>query len=361
MPETFIVDPLMTDEELIQGINKDTRFVIMDDHTNTEPTGGPNTKDYLAGKKHILDELIKEYSNCIFILDNYRYNAKNCDNMIWCPLDWMCFPAMIRDLDHYPTDWQTKRKYTTNYLGGKNRINRILLEHWLAKNYPLNQLIYSKWEDSDLGMIIDIIQFSKFANKKHIRPRKNLPIKWHTELSKEEAEQSWITRRMATGKKILIPCVKMRSYLALECEPQDITLNTTITAKTWESMIGGNLVLQFGNYEVLELYRKLGLETFADYFDNSHLQSKDRYYQTIGGCENNKKLICDHNAIESLWYDNIPALKHNFNLAIDINHWFKMFEQPMRILCDALKLTANTKPGFCITVPVDRFKHEFKL
>ena len=160
----------------------------------------------------------------------------------------------------------------------------------------------------------------------------------------------------------MIPNIKMQSYLALECEPQDITLNSSISGRTWESMMGGNLILQFGNYQVCKLYKKLGLETFNKYFNNSHLQSTDRYYQTIGGCENNKELICDHNAIESIWYDNVSALQHNFILAKDINHWLDMFKQPLRVLSDAMNLTTNKQePTHCITVPVDRFRHEYKL
>lgn len=358
MPETFLASPLMTDEEMIQGINKDTKFVIIDDHTNTEPTGGPFALEYISSKVHIIDQLIRGFPNCKFFLNNYRSSVADCDNVTWLPLSWMWMPAMMTSQTHVPTDWQTPRPITVNHAGGKNRINRILLEHWLAKNYPLNQLIHTKREESTLSMIEPIILSSPYAKRKHFTSRKNLPIKWFDEV---KIQKSFIERRFATFINVLIKKLKLASYLSLQTEWQDITLNTIICEKTWESMMGGNLIIQFGNYKVLKLYAKLGLETFENCFDNSHLESTDRYYQTIGGCENNKQLIINHQQIESLWYENVPALQHNFQLAKDINHWFEMFQQPMRILSEALKLTTNVEPEFCITVPVDRFRYEFKL
>lgn len=359
MPETFIADPLMTDEELIKGINKDTRFVILDDHTNTEPTGGPLALEYISGGRvPIIDQLIRDRPNCIFIMENHRSSVADCDNVMWLPLCWIMFPATMTSQTCVPTDWQTPRPFTVNHVGGKNRINRILLEHWLAKNYSLDQLVYTKFEESELSMIEPIIRSSPSATKKHFRPKKNLPIKWFDTV---QPEKSWIERRLATGIQKLIKELKLTSYLALQTESQDIALNTTIGEKTWLSMMGGNLVLQFGNYRINDIYKKLGLETFDNYFDHSHLESTDRYYQTIGGCENNRHLITNHEEIETVWFSNIPALLHNYKLARDINHWLHMFEREMRLLCDALVLTKNMDARQVITIPVDRFKHEFKL
>ena len=359
MSETFMANPFMTDEELIQGINKDTRFVIAEDHTNTEPTGGPLAKEYINGKIHVIDQLIREFPNCTFILDNYRFSVEDCDNVIWLPLCWMMLPAMMTSQTQVTTDWQTPRPFTVNHTGGKNRINRILLEHWLAKKYPLDQLIHTKREESKLSMIEPIIRSSSYATRKHFQPTQNLPVKWFDDVP---LQKNYIERRFATGIQILVKELKLTSYLALQTEPQDITLNTTIGEKTWESMMGGNLVLQFGNYRINDIYKKLGLETFENCFDHSHLESTDRYYQTIGGCENNKQLIIDHHEVENLWFENVSALQHNFELARDINHWFHMFEQGMRVLCDALKFSKNISRFFYVTtIPVDRFKHEFKL
>ena len=358
MPETFIAHPLMTDEEMIQGINKDTRFAIIDDHTNTSPTDDPLVSEYINGKVHIIDQLIRQHPNCTFILDNYRSSVADCDNMTWLPLMWMVMPSMLTSPTQVMTDWQTTRRFTVNHAGGKNRINRILLEHWLAKNYPLDQLVHTKPEDSDLSMIETVIRSSPYATRKHFRPRLNLFVKWFDNL---KTQKSSFENTMITGIQILIRELKHSSYLALQTEPQDITLNTTIGEKTWLSMMGGNLVLQFGNFKINDIYKKLGLETFANCFDHSHLVSTDRYYQTIGGCENNKQMIINHEEIETIWFENLPSVKHNFELARDINHWFHLFEKPMRTLIDALKLTVNMKPFNCTTIPVDRFKHEFKI
>ena len=159
----------------------------------------------------------------------------------------------------------------------------------------------------------------------------------------------------------MIPQYKLTSYLSLQTEPQDITLNTDVGEKTWESFAGGTLVLQFGNYKVFDLYHQLGLETFANCFHTDHLDSLDRYYQTIGGCELNKELITDHEAIETLWRENVSAIQHNHHLAMDINHWLELFKPQLKILSEALTLTTNRPTIFWTYHVVDRFKHEFKL
>ena len=358
MAETFIIDPRMTDDQILTGITQKTRFVVIDDHMNVEPTGGPMALQYIQGKVHIIDQLIRDLPNCVFIMDNYRSSVADQDNVVWLPLCWMMFPAMMTAQTQIPTDWHTPRPFTVNHAGAKNRINRILLEHWLAKNYPLDQLIHTKKEDSKLSMIEPIIQSSPYANRKHFRPNKNLPIKWFDHV---QQEKPYIEKRFHTGTQVLIKELKLKSYLALQTEPQDITLNTTISEKTWESMMGGNLVLQLGNYRINDVYEKLGLETFENCFDHSHTDSTDRYYQTIGGCENNRSSITNHDEVQTIWFENVSALQHNRGLAQDINHWFEMFEPSMRLLCDALAREKNTDPFFVTSIPVDRFKHEFKL
>ncbi len=361
MPETFLVFPTMTDEEIIQGIDSNTRFVVLDDHTNTTPTGDPLMKQYLEGRIHIIDQLIRQFPNCIFFSDNYRFSVSDCDNFVWVPLDWLVMPARLKNSTTFPTDWTSKRKFTSNHTGGKNRINRILLEHWLAKNYPCDQLIHTKLEDSTLEMIEAVLLCSKHTSRKHIRPRINLPVQWHPWVKDDQGRSNEEHSHLSTSLRFFVPKIKNQSYLAFVTEPQDITLNTVAGAKTWDCMMGGNLILQFGNYKIIEIMTKLGLETFNNCFDNSHLDSKDRYYQTIGGCENNKKVICDHECVESMWYENIRKIKHNFNLAKDTGHWFRMFEKPLRMLSNALELSKNTEPGFNTAIPVDRFRYEFKL
>jgi len=358
MAETFIVDPRMTDDQILAGINQKTRFVVIDDHMNVEPTGGPMALQYIQGKVHIIDQLIRDLPNCMFILDNYRSSVADCDNMVWLPLCWMLFPAMMTPQTQIPKDWQTPRPFTVNHAGAKNRINRILLEHWLAKNYPLDQLTYTKKEESKLSMIEPVIRSSSYANKQHIRPHLNLPVRWFDHV---QLDRGYVHKRFDTGVEVLIKRLKLTSYLALQTEPQDITLNTTIGEKTWESMMGGNLVLQLGNYRINDVYKKLGLETFENCFDSSHMDSTDRFYQTIGGCENNKSLITNHDEVQTIWFENVSALQHNRGLAQDINHWFHMFESSMRLLCDALALEKNTDPFFVTSIPVDRFRYEFKL
>jgi len=398
MAETFILWPTMTDDEILQGITSTTKYVVVIDHTNTETTGGPRAKQYLQGQPHLLDQLVKQYPNCVFFLDHYRTSLDGCDNVIWIPLTFIWPATMIKDPLDVPVDWGSRRRFTVNHLGGRNRINRILLEHWLAKNYPLDQLTYTKPEESDLSMIKPVIDYSSYATRSHVSPRKNLPVRWNDLIRKPitNKPRSWRIvasdggdcnyierdsverrlqeddviisqpeefpyRRFDTGINLLIPQYKLTSYLSLQTEPQDITLNTDVGEKTWESFAGGTLVLQFGNYRVFDLYHQLGLETFANCFYTDHLDSLDRYYQTIGGCELNKQLIIDHEAIENLWHENLSAIQHNHHLALDINHWLELFKPQLKILSEALTLATNRPTIFWTYHVVDRFRHEFKL
>ena len=377
MPETFIALSNMTDDELISGIEAKPKFVVSFDHSNVPYN---QSQQYIEGKTHVFVQLIRDNPDICFILDNFSFSVADCPNVVWCPMCWMMYPAMI-DSHEIPQDWHSKRQFTVNHAGGRNRVNRILLEHWLAKNYPINQLLYSKSEESHISSIENIIRSSSFADKKHFRPNRSLECKWikgkdntrfypseniafisHHSITTDFSDSAYINRKFFDAIYVLIPQMKLKSYLALQTEPQDPTLNTPLLQeKTWKSMMGGNLVLQFGNYKALELYKKLGLETFENCLDHSHLQSTDRYYQTIGGCENNQHLIADHQLIETMWFENLPAIKHNFELARDINHWFHLLEMPMRTLSEALSLSTNIEIPFVCRVPVDRFRYEFKL
>lgn len=388
----------MTDDEIMRGLESKPEFVVMIDHTNTEPTGGAQAQQYLNGKKHLVDELIRSNPNSQFFLDHYRFNVDDCDNVTWLPMTFMWPATMMNKHTTIPTDWQHKRSHTVNHLGGRTRINRILMEHWLAKNYPSNQLIYTKAEESSLDMIKPVLESSEYATKRHIAPRRTLPVEWnsavvtsqpapprifeivageddeslywehhavtrstHEDKIYIEQDNSFPARRFQTGIDVLIPQYKLKSYLALQTEPQDITLNTVIGEKTWDSIAGGNLVIQFGNYRATELMQQLGLETFSDCFDMDHLSSLDRYYQTIGGLENNRSLITSHEAIETIWHERLPQIRHNFRLATDINHWFEKYREPLKQLTHALAQPTNLPTLFWCHHVVDRYRHEFKL
>ena len=85
MAETFIIDPRMTDDQILTGITQKTRFVVIDDHMNVEPTGGPMALQYIQGKVHIIDQLIRDLPNCVFIMDNYRSSVADQDNVASFP------------------------------------------------------------------------------------------------------------------------------------------------------------------------------------------------------------------------------------------------------------------------------------
>lgn len=338
MAETFIADPLMTDQEIEQGVSKDTRFFILFDHYNLPPTGGTQVKEYLAGKTATIDKLIQNYPDCLFILQILTKISKNSSNVMYLPATWI--DSTLNPANNtIEIDWSSKRPTTCNHVGGKPRLSRILTNFWLAKNFPSNQLIYTNKEDCSLTWVLDVINHSPYANKSHLHPKKFLKTNW------QKFDRNQQTPRIEMYKKIL-PDMKLKTYISIQTDSNDAYLSSHLSEKFFQSVLGATMPLHLGNWQIDKVLQQMGLETFDMVFDNLHLNSEDLYYLTIGGLENNKNFITDHLAVEELWMKNIGKIQHNYFLAKDSQHWLEKYHKELKILENSLRLSTGGGP-FC--------------
>lgn len=324
MAETFIFSPASTDQELLDNINNQTKFVVGWDNYNLNPTGWPNTYHYANDSKTPLIEiLIKKYPNCCFIMDRILH-LDDADNIVWLPMWWI--DAMANhEYDSIKIDWLNKRDRTAHYLTGQYRISRVLTNFWLAKNYPLDQLLYTnKPGNNKLNHLIDIITQSSYKEKNDFSPRVFLnEIFWH-----DPYEPEW----HKTFSNILHPQYHAKSYLSFTQVDNGIEICSTLSEKVFHCLVAGNFSLHLGNYKITDILKDLGFDVFEDLFDHNHLHSRDRYGMTMQGLRNNKNFIIDHQAVESSWFDNIDRLKNNQKLSMDRSHWFTKFKKEILLL-----------------------------
>lgn len=330
-------------EETWQKVNKNTKFVLMTDGVNsllTDPLG----PEYLKGRPHIVENLVKEYRDCIFITDRYLWNLEKYDNVIYLPMYFIesTLDPFIQGIE---VDWQAKRPKTANYQGGyATRITRLLTNFWLAKNYPIDQLVYTaNQNDTSLDQIKWIIQQSPKSHHKHMRHKTFLPVRWYDNQGYQQGipgKKNW--GHFGEHTAFLCQKTNLPSYLSLACGSVGWFKNTSLDDKNIMAMIGGNLILPLGNYQENILFEKLGLQN-PNVFDLHHLSSDDLYWRTIGGLENNAKLITDHDFIENSWFENRHVLKHNRDLSKNSDYWLNLFQKEFEIFKQSLKLSINKK------------------
>lgn len=336
MSETFIAYPGMTDEELEQGIDDNTKFALFFD-SYTSPYGS-DVKDYLSGKKiPMAEQLMKSYPNCMFIVHSHSDVSRELSNVIYFPVAFL--DAILHPNNAEITiDWKTTRSKTVNHVGGQPRPCRILTNFWLAKNYPMDQLLYTNKQDTSLNIILDIINHSPYKNKSHLSPKKFLPPLWNVPARGDEPAIR------PEFYNFVLPEIKMKSYVSIQTESNNFTPHSTHTEKLFLSMLGGTITLHIGNYLGTEYIECMGLETFDHVFDHSHLQSKDSYIMTIEGLENNKDKITDHQLIEQIWFENIPQIKHNHEMMKNSQHWQSFWAKEIDLIEKSLSLKTSGGP-----------------
>ena len=334
MAETFVANSSTKDEDIIKGISNETKFFILIDHYNIPPMGGPNVKEYLNGKIAIVDQMIQNYPNCLFILESISEIAGLSQNVIYLPttlIDSSMFPTV----KNFNIDWNISRPKTCNHRDGRPRTSRILTDYWLAKNFPLDQLLYTKKQETDINWIIDTISHSPFENKKHIRPKTFLKENW-IEISGGEYYRNSFQFQFIFD--YLLPVIILPTYISIQTESNDHYPSFQITEKTYISMQVVTMQLHLGNWTVNKVLNDLGLENFDCIFDHSHLNYKDPYYRTIGGLEKNKKIITNHDLVEHLWQENLGKIKHNHHIIKDSDHWRTKFKNELKLLKEGLDL-----------------------
>lgn len=323
---TFFMGPGVDQQTATDNINQDTRFVIMYDHCPLPPIQKEGAENYIY-------ELMEQYPDCLFISSVKRPNPY--DNEMWLPF---YFLKTVRLNHEWQPDFKQLRPKTCNAIGGQTRISRTLLSFWLAKNYPLEQLIHHYTENNQLPVLLDIIENSNYYNPKHLHPRKFLPDSFKEEFSEHE--------EIEIARQFLLPDIISQSYISLLPEANGIELGARINEHTYFPLIGGNLCLPVGNYQVDRVLEDIGFDTFNDIFDFNNLYSTDRYKMTIGVLEDNKSFITDHEQVQDTWHNNIDRIEHNARLAKDPDHFMEYFRSPINIVSKALKDADPNHPAF---------------
>jgi len=324
---TFIVSPSDSDETILKNINKDTRFVINPDHYNGSTTGYPNAKAHIQGTTYLFEQLIEEFPNTIFLSDVLI--ETDLPNYVWFP--FCCFNIVFNfsNREIFPI-LDSPRPKTCNIIGGKTRIQRTLASFWLANNYPLDQLTYHTHENDDIGQIIEWIHHSAYYNKRHLNPRKFL---LNTFIDRISSDNGYNNADRAI--EYLLPEHIGKSYISLQTESNGVEGRMKLTEKTIQSFVGGTMPLHLGNWRANHACSSIGFESFDGVFDTSHLNSDDIYYRTIGGLENNKEFLIDHEAVEQTWYNNLDKIKHNQHLSYDITYWYEHFASEFSMVKEA--------------------------
>lgn len=332
MAEIFVISPTFSDEEIQKNIDQSTRFVIVPDQFNMNQTGWPNTWEWCNGKQTFIEKMVHDFPNCMFIFD--RKVWFEADNITWFPMWWFdC--VMNEGYRKIDVDWTTKRKFTSNFISGPYRISRVLTNFWLAKNYKIDQLIYTNPKNNnDMKPIKDVLMSSKHLGVTHINPNINLKEIW-LDLPQD-------VRSVNDGEFLnhLYHQFHAQSYLSILSACNGIELTTTISEKVYRSLVSGNFSLHLGNHKVHSVLKNMGFEVFDTLFDFENLKSVDRYWMTIGVLESNKKIINDHEMIENKWFEQQDALKHNQKLCMDKNHWLSVFDKEISMM-KSLCLTAG--------------------
>ena len=309
---TVFIHGDMTELDIYEKVDQSTRFVIMEDHYPLSPYAPPGSEQFIY-------DLFKQFPDCTFVTAVCRPTPY--ENEVWFPFYFM---QTIKDNPRWIPDFETVRPKTANAIGGQTRIARTLSSFWLAKHYPREQLLDRFMQNDSLDNVIRIIENSTYYNKKHLHPKKFLLDKFvHTDED--------------IVNKIVLPDNIAQSYLAFVPEATGVELGARMTEGTYLPLVGGNLYLPVGNYQVHKVLEQLGFDMFTDVFKFDSLNSDDRYRMSIGVLEDNKAITTDHQIIEQIWFDNTKRLAHNHNLTQDLGHFMEHFKPTIQTLSESLQ------------------------
>ena len=311
---TVFITPGMTESDIYEKIDTSTRFVIMEDHYPLSPYSP-------VGSEQFVYHLFEQFPNCTFVTSVWRPNPY--PNEIWFPF---FFIQTIKDHPQWIPNFKSARPKTANVIGGQTRIARTLLSFWLAKHYPRDQLLDRFTQNDSLGNVLPIIEDSDYYDKKHLHPKKFLLDKF------VDTDEDIVN-------KVILPDYIAKSYLAFVPEATGVEIGARINEHTYLPLVGGNLQIPVGNYQIHTVLEQLGFDMFTDVFKFDSLKTDDRYQMTIGVLEDNKAITTDHKIIEQIWFDNTDRLAHNHDLTQDLGHFMEHFKSTIQTLSESLQYT----------------------
>ena len=227
--------------------------------------------------------------------------------------------------------------YIANVIGYKERHNRILSSHWLAKNFPVNELLTNWKNNNSLDKTYNIIKNSKYSSKSHLQQNKFLRENYYED--NFDAQTPWNIWHPSYKRFIthLLPHIFRKSLVSILLDTANLEPINTLSDKSLYSMASGCLILPVGCYQIHEMLKKIGFCIFDDVFDMKHLENKDLYARTVMGFENNKSIITSKEKVKHLWNEHSREIQHNHIHACKTDSIKNFFKESIGLAKEACK------------------------
>ena len=326
MAVTVVLEPGKSDEHFLKQFGTDTKFCIIPEHYNTSPMGWPKQKFYLQGNTPLPEQIMQSEPNIQFITNFWREDLYKFPNVRYHGFGILNHHKQIKGKVHNAK--KNNNLKCANVLGGRTRINRLLAGHWLAKHYPLDELIYNWVDNNSLEPIKDIIDMSNHYKKYHIKAKTFLDTTFQSHIGQGNTDRLL---------NYFIPEIFNKSILSIVIETMGIEMNNDVDEKSLYPMAGKCLIFHTGCFQVNNLLSRIGFCMFDDVFDLSHLQHEDRYALTIMGLENNKKLLSNKEYLNDMYTSHKHEIQNNYELACVSDHLENFFAPTSKIIKEACK------------------------
>lgn len=335
----LIISPTDTLDQIHKKIQMDDVFYLPD-HFNLP--GIPNHKtiaDIITSNLTDLDKIIINNPNKLFFFSNHpQFIDIQPDNCIFLPLYFMA--AMFQHKQHgkWPEISLDKKNFTTCTIGGKTRWHRTLLSFWCAIFLDKNKFRYTMIDNNDLTELLPLVEISnckiKLNKKKFLKKQfiidNNLPLR-------HGATATWKYHDPSLFANYFLPEITGQSYINFVTEAHSLELHGALTEASIRPFVSYNFPLWLGCYKHHKLFRKLGFDVFGDIITHRHLNTLDRYQSVIQGLEDNKHLFNDIDLCHEHYIDQQKRLEHNKMLALDVNHFFDLFRNDLKLFFNHCK------------------------
>jgi len=326
MAITVVLEPGKSDEHFLRQFDVDTKFCLIPEHYNTSPLGWPKQKFYLEGNTPLPEQIMKSEPNIQFVTNFWREELQEMPNVLYHGFGMLNHHRQIKG--KVPSPEKQSAPQCASILGGRTRINRLLAGHWLAKHFPLDELIFN-WIDNDsLEPIKDVIEMSPHYKKSHIKSKTFLPSTFKSNIGVSNSDRLI---------NYFIPQLFNRSLVSIVVETMGIELNNDVDEKTLYPMAGKCLIFHTGCFQIDNLLQRIGFCVFDNVFDLSHLQNTDRYALTILGLQNNKHLLTNKEYLVDMQSKYKKEIQNNYNMACVSDHLEDFFAPTSKIIKEACR------------------------
>ena len=240
--------------------------------------------------------------NIIFLTSNYDADSK--DNIIFYP-SWLLATCLMKKL---PIN--IKRNNKISCLNRMAKCHRFYLYYVLKEKKYFNDLVYTlqgmrSYNDDitwDNGQIVGF---------------DDLPRKIKAELKKLDLNVT--TKQVSDPNRAANDhsndhIAYTDSYMNIVTESSYRLATPFFSEKTIKPLVSGQLFSMVGDQNSIKSLKALGFETFDHAFDNHNYDNFFTYKQRIDSMVNLLDSVYEN--IESIYFDNIQAIKHNQEYAL---------------------------------------------